>query len=153
MRVDEAMTRNVCLIDPEMPIAEAAARMAEFDTGFLPVGENDRLVGTLTDRDLAVRALAQGKGPDAKVREVMTMGEVHYCFVDDELEATTREMGAAQVRRLPVLDRDKRLVGVISLGDLSRADGQDPAGSALAGVSQRGGDYAAPGSEDPVRNS
>ena len=118
MRVAEVMTRDVRLIEPNQTIRDAARLMAEMDAGIMPVREGDRLVGMITDRDIAVRAVAQGRGPDTAVREVMT-DEVKYCFEDDDTDAVARNMADIQVRRLPVLTRDKRLVGIISLGDLA----------------------------------
>src|SRR5215213_3597745 len=117
MKVGEIMTRGVEVASPDDTLQKAAGRMAELDTGVLPVGENDRLVGMLTDRDIAVRAVAQGKGPDAKVREAMTP-EVRYVFEDQDLEDAVRSMGENKVRRLPVMSREKRLVGV-SFGDVA----------------------------------
>ena len=96
--------------------------MAEIDAGALPVGENDRLVGMITDRDIAVRAVADGKGPDTPIREIMTT-EVKYCFEDDEIDEVALNMADIQVRRLPVLNDQKRLVGIISLGDIALTDG------------------------------
>ncbi|HYD06091.1 MAG TPA: CBS domain-containing protein [Reyranella sp.] len=115
--------------------------MQKFDSGFLPVGENDKLVGMITDRDMAVRAIAFGKGPETKVREVMTH-DVKYCFEDQDLTEVSRNMGEQQVRRLPVVNRDKRLVGVVSLGDVASADGAErQAGTALKGVARPGGPH------------
>lgn len=138
MRVSEAMTRNVQLCTPGAPIRDVARIMAEIDAGSVPVGENDRLIGMITDRDIAVRAVAEGKGPETPVREVMSE-HVHYCFDDEELEQVARNMGDVRVRRLPVVNRDKRLVGIPSLGDLARSAGGKRVGAALAGVSQPGG--------------
>jgi CBS domain-containing protein len=120
--------------------------MAEADAGVLPVGENDRLVGMVTDRDIAVRGVAQGKGLDTPVREVMTP-DVQYCFEDEDLDTVARRMGEQQVRRLPVMNRDKRLVGILSLGDIVVGEGPQPAGDALAGVSRPGGAHSQTGGE------
>ena len=100
MKVGEIMTRGVEVASPDDTLQKAAGRMAELDTGVLPVGENDRLVGMLTDRDIAIRAVAQGKGPDTRVREAMTP-EVRYVFEDQDLEDAVRSMGEQKVRRLP----------------------------------------------------
>jgi len=105
------------------------------------VGADDRLVGMLTDRDIAVRAVAQGMSPQTRVREVMSE-EVMYCFEDEDLETVTMNMGDIQVRRLPVLDKDKRLVGIVSLGDVATHRGEMLAGQALGGISQRGGEHS-----------
>ena len=120
MKVREAMTGDVRLADPDRSIREAAQMMADQDIGALPVGENDRLVGMITDRDIAVRAVAQGLGPDTKIREVMSK-QVMYCFDDEDLDDAVHNMGDIKVRRLPVLNRDKRLVGIISIGDVVKA--------------------------------
>src|SRR5215475_1696722 len=110
MKVSEAMTRDVHLASPNETVQQAARLMASLDAGVLPVGENDRLVGMITDRDIAIRGVAQGKGPRTKVREVMT-ADVKYCFDDQDVEEVSRNMADIQVRRLPVVNHDKRLVG------------------------------------------
>jgi CBS domain-containing protein len=144
MKVSEAMTRDVRVASPDQSIREAARTMAEIDTGVLPVGESDRLVGMITDRDIAIRAVAEGKGPDTPVREVMTQ-DVKYCFEDEDTDHVARNMADQQVRRLPVVNRDKRLVGILSLGDLAVMQGAGPAGEALTGVSQPGGEHSQTG--------
>jgi CBS domain-containing protein len=143
MRVSECMTREVQLADPNDTIADAAKAMARLDAGVLPVSQNDRLVGMITDRDIAIRAVAMGKGPDATVGEVMN-AEVKYCFDDQEVGEVLRNMGELQLRRMPVLDHDKRLVGIISLGDLAAANsGQTKeAGDALCDISRPGGQHS-----------
>src|SRR4051812_36458356 len=115
MRISEAMTRDVRLAKPDQTIQEAAKLMAEIDSGALPVTDGDRLIGMITDRDIAIRAVAQGKGPQASVREVMSP-DVKYCFDDEDTDEVAHNMADIQVRRLPVVNRDKRLVGIISLG-------------------------------------
>ena len=99
------------------------------------MGENDRLVGMITDRDIAIRGVAKGKGPKAKVRDVMSK-EVKYCFEDEDLDHICRNMAELQMRRLPVLNRDKRLVGILSLGDLAVKHASAEASTALEGISQ-----------------
>jgi len=121
MKIGELMTVDVEVIKPGDTLHTAAKMMADIDAGVLPVGENDRLVGMITDRDIAVRGIAEGKGPDAKVREAMTQ-EVMYCFEDEEAQQAAQNMADIQVRRLPVLNRDKRLVGIVSLSDLARKE-------------------------------
>ena len=138
MRVSEAMTRDVRVANPGQTIRDVAKIMAEIDAGSMPVGENDRLVGMITDRDIAIRAVAQGKGPDTPVRDVMSK-DVKYCFDDEDLEHVAKNMGDIQVRRLPVVNREKRLVGILSLGDVARTEGGDTVGDAVVGVSQPGG--------------
>jgi CBS domain-containing protein len=115
-------------------VQQAAKRMAELDLGALPVSENDRLVGMITDRDIAVRATAEGKGPHLKVRDVMTP-EIKYCFADQEIDEIASNMADIQLRRLPVVNRDKRLVGILSLGDIACDDPQIAA-EALGGISR-----------------
>ncbi|MXQ14786.1 CBS domain-containing protein [Microvirga makkahensis] len=141
MHVSEVMTRDVRVVSPHQTIQDAAKMMSDVDAGVLPVGENDQLVGMITDRDIAVRGIAQGKGPDTPVREVMT-ADVNYCFEDEDTDHVARNMADQQVRRLPVVNRDKRLVGILSLGDLAVMQGSQPAGEALAGISQPGGAHS-----------
>jgi CBS domain-containing protein len=139
MRVSECMTRDVEIANPGQTIRRAAETMARVDAGVLPVGENDRLVGMITDRDIAVRGVAGGKGPDATVRDVMS-AEVKYCYEDDDADAVLKTMADLQVRRLPVLNRDKRLVGIVSLSDLAHNGQAARAGEALGEIAQPGGE-------------
>ena len=143
MEVSKLMTRDVRLASPEDSIEQAAKMMGEIDAGVLPVGENDRLVGMITDRDIAIRAVAKGMGPETKVRDVMSK-EVKYCFEDEDLDDVTDNMGDLQVRRLPVLNREKRLVGIISLGDVAVGHASD-ASQALQGISEPGGQHSQTG--------
>jgi CBS domain-containing protein len=138
MRVSDAMTREVRLCTPGQTIREVARIMAEIDAGSMPVGENDRLIGMVTDRDIAIRAVGAGKGPETPVREVMSE-HIHYCFDDEEIDDVAQNMGDIKVRRLPVVNRDKRLVGILSLGDVARSEGGETVGDAVVGVSQPGG--------------
>jgi CBS domain-containing protein len=140
MKVCDAMTRDVRVASPGDSIREAARTMAEIDAGVLPVGENDRLVGMITDRDIALRAVAEGKSPDTPVRNIMSSEDVCYCFDDQDISEVAANMADMKVRRLPVVNRDKRLVGILSLGDISQAGDQEkPAIRALSGVSEPGG--------------
>ena len=141
MRVSDCMTRGVEITNPQDTIRDAARMMADCDAGVLPVGENDRLVGVITDRDIAVRAVAEGRGPEAKVGDVMS-AEVKYCFEDDDIDDVLRNMGELQVRRLPVLSRDKRLVGIVSLSDLATIGAAAPAGDALVDIARPGGEHS-----------
>ncbi len=143
MKISEALTRDVRLATPDQTICEAAKMMAECDAGALPVrGDNDRLVGVITDRDIAIRAVAQGKSPQTPVREVMS-AEVLYCFENEDAEHVARNMGNNKVRRLPVLNSDKRLVGIVSIGDLSSSNASPRAlGRALADISRHGGAHS-----------
>jgi len=138
MKVSECMTRDVQLVSPTHTIRHAARMMVELDAGALPVQQDDRLVGMITDRDIAVRGVAQGKSPDTPVRDVMSQ-ELLYCFDDQEIEDVARNMGEVKVRRLPVVNRDKRLVGIISIGDLALKEEQTLTGSAVAHISKHGG--------------
>jgi CBS domain-containing protein len=144
MKVGEIMTRGVEIANPDDTVQQAASRMAELDVGVLPVGENDRLVGMLTDRDIAIRAVAQGRGPDTKVREAMTP-EVRYCFEDEELDDVVDNMGENKVRRLPVMSRDKRLVGIVSFSDVALYGDSQQADTAVTAVSEPGGPHTQTG--------
>jgi CBS domain-containing protein len=136
MKVSEVMTREVKIADPGRSIADAAKLMDQNDCGSLPVGEGDRLVGMITDRDIVIRAVAAGLPPSTPIREVMTR-ELKYCFENDEIEDVAENMSDIQMRRLPVLNSKKRIVGIVSLGDLARSD-EECAGEALAGIAQPG---------------
>jgi len=115
--------------------------MADLDAGALPVGENDRLVGMITDRDIAIRGIAEGRGPDTRIREVMS-AEVKYCFDDQEVDDVLQNMGDLKLRRMPVVSRDRRLVGIVSLGDLATNGEAAWAGQALGGISRPGGEHS-----------
>lgn len=122
MLAREIMSKNVEIGTPDMSLREAAQKMKSGDYGMLPIGENDRLVGSVTDRDITIRAVAEGKNVDScKVRDIMSQG-IHYCFEDEEVDSIANKFSKYQIRRLPVLNRDKRLVGILSLGDLSHSD-------------------------------
>jgi len=134
MKIRELMTSNVELISPEAKLPEAAKKMADADIGILPVGENDRLVGMVTDRDIAIRGVAQGKNPArTKVRDVMTE-RVLYCYDDEDVEHIADSIAKLQVRRLPAVDRKKQLVGVVSLADIALKHDMSMAGIALGGI-------------------
>jgi CBS domain-containing protein len=138
MRVCDTMTREVQVAHAEDTIARAAELMVALDAGALPVCENGRLVGMITDRDIAVRAVAARKSPDTRIREVMS-GDVKTCFEDEDLAAVAREMGDVQLRRLPVVDRGKRLVGIVSIGDVAAVCPDRAAGGALSAICRPGG--------------
>jgi len=140
MRVSEAMTREVRVASPGQSIRDVARMMAESDAGAMPVGDNDRLVGMITDRDIAIRAVAQGKGPDTPVRDVMSTEQVLYCYEDEELDHVAKNMSQQQVRRLPVVSRDKRLVGIVSLGDIVQSEARSAA-KAVKGMTKPGGSH------------
>jgi CBS domain-containing protein len=140
MKISECMTRDVQLASPDMSLRDAAQLMARCDSGVLPVGDNDRLVGMLTDRDIAIRGVADGKGPDAKVRDAMS-SDLHWCFDDDEVEEALQLMAEQQIRRMPVLSHEKRLVGIVSIGDLTAAAQPQQTGQALTAISRTGGQH------------
>ena len=128
------MTPNVLVLAPQDTLVRAAALMRDQDVGALPVGENDHLVGMLTDRDIVKRAVAHGLAPDtARVADAMSKG-VLYCYDDDSCEDVAQNMAENQVRRLPVVSRDKQLVGIVSLGDLASRGAPEPIGDALAEI-------------------
>ena len=116
--VKDVMSGNVQVVRLDMTIREAARMMREGDFGMMPVGENDRMIGAISDRDVAIRAVADGKGPDTKVREIMSAG-ICWAYDDDTIEHAAEVMSEHQVRRLPVVNRDKRLVGIVALGDFA----------------------------------
>jgi CBS domain-containing protein len=139
MLIKDCMTKDVELIAPSATILEAARSMRDGDFGLLPVGENDRLIGMITDRDITIRAVAEGMDPaGTQVRDCMS-SKVLYCFEDQDTDDVARNMGANQVRRLPVLNREKRLVGIVSLGDLA-VSLADESAEALREISQDKGD-------------
>ena len=141
MKVSDAMSRDVQVASPTQSIRNAAQIMAKIDAGALPVGENDKLVGMITDRDIAIRAVAEGKSPTTKVRDIMSE-EVLYCFEDQDLDEVARNMSEMKIRRLPVVNREKRLVGIISLGDLARNEDSSKTGETVSHISEPGGDHS-----------
>lgn len=135
-KLKDLMSRDVKVVSPVMSIREAAAQMREGDFGMLPVGENDRLIGTITDRDIAIRGVAEGKDSNAKVRDVMSEG-IAWVFEDQSVEEAAEMMSERQVRRLPVVDRNKRLVGIVALGDFAVESSEiRPAAQALSEISK-----------------
>ena len=135
-QIKDLMSRDVKVISPDTTIDEAARAMRDGDFGMLPVGENDRMIGAISDRDIAVRAVAAGKGPGTKVREIMSEG-ICWTYEDDTVESAAKLMSEKQVRRLPVVNRDKRLVGIIALGDFAVDSAEiRPAAAALAKISE-----------------
>ena len=140
MKISEVMTRNVQTVSPDQPVQEAASFMLSADAGSIPVTDGDRLIGMITDRDIAVRGIAKGYGPDTPVRELMT-DDLIVVRIDDNVEEAASKMSEAQVRRLPVIDSDERLCGIVSLGDLARESDDECSQQALEGVSQPGGQH------------
>jgi CBS domain-containing protein len=137
--VSDVMSSDVRLVTPDDTVQQATRMMRDEDTGVLPVGENDRLIGVVTDRDVSLRVVAEGKDPQrTKVREVMST-EPKYVFEDEDLEHVADNMAQQQIRRLPVVNRSKRLVGVVSIGDLTRGDRSGSlTGRAMRGVIRPG---------------
>jgi CBS domain-containing protein len=135
MQVDQVMSRNCRIVNANDTLQKAARIMREENLGALPVQDpdKDRLVGMITDRDIVTRCVASGKDGDARVRDAMTM-DVKYCFEDADLDETLENMAEIQLRRLPVVNREKRLVGIISLADAARYYAPDAVGLALSGV-------------------
>jgi len=138
MKIHEIMSRDVSLVSPDTPIREAARRMRDENIGALPVGDDDRLTGMITDRDIVVRGVAGGElNKDSTVGGIMS-GELLYCFDDDDVDRAAGVMAEHQVRRLPIVNRDKRLVGIVALADIGRSDGEI-ARTALGGISRPDG--------------
>ena len=136
MLVSDLMTRKVHIANPDDSLQQVAQIMAEENVGCLPVGENDQLVGMITDRDIAVRAVALAKEPETtKVRDVMSRN-VKYCYDEDEVSSIAANMGDIQLHRLPVVNRDKRLVGIVAVADIANYDGPVAAGEAICGISE-----------------
>ncbi len=140
MKVRDVMTRDVQTVSPDQAVQEAASFMLRADAGSIPVTQGDRLIGMITDRDIAVRGVARGYGPETPVRELMT-NDIVTAREDDDVEEVASKMGEAQVRRLPVIDEGDQLCGIVSLGDLSREADTDCASEALEGVTERGGQH------------
>lgn len=140
MKIAKIMSRDVQFVKPDTTLREAASLMKKIDAGCLPVAEHDKLVGMITDRDIAVRGMAEGKGPEAKVGEVMSH-EIRYCFEDEDVAHVAENMAELQVRRLPVMTREKRLVGIVSLADLTKGSLPKTA-KALHGISKPGGRHS-----------
>lgn len=140
MKVNEVMTREVATVGVDQSAREAANFMLQGDAGSIPVTDGDRLIGMITDRDIAVRGIAQGHGPDTPVRDLMSEGLI-CARENDDIEEVAMRMSEAQVRRLPVIDESENLVGIVSLGDLSRETEGEEAHVALEGVSQPGSQH------------
>jgi CBS domain-containing protein len=135
MKIRDLMTQKVKTISPEETIQQAAHLMASLDTGALLVNEDDRLVGMITDRDITIRAVAKDLPGNTPVSNIMST-EIHYCFEDEDIMHVAENMAGIQMRRLPVLNRDKRLVGVVSLGNIARGQNQRASATLLQGVAQ-----------------
>ena len=122
--IAEVMTADVEVVRPEETLRDAARAMADLDVGAIPVCDGRKLIGMITDRDIAIRAVAEGKSADTPVSEVMT-DEVVWCSEDDSVQDVLEQMGDAQIRRIPVVDEDRNLVGIVALGDLALEEHED----------------------------
>ena len=137
MQISEIMSRDVVIVSPSDSIQKVAQKMAEIDSGIMLVGENDRLVGMVTDRDIVLRAVAKGKAPSKSTARDVMSPDIKYCYEDETIEDAARNMASLQVKRLPVLNREKRLVGIVSLGDLAmEPEANEQSKEALLGISQ-----------------
>jgi CBS domain-containing protein len=144
MKVSEVMTQDVETVGPEASLKEAAETMSRMDVGVLPaVDDGNRVIGVITDSDITIRAVALGKDPDnTQVRDAMSPG-VKYVFDHDDVDDVAETMADLQIRRLPVVDREERLVGIVSLADIARDRRPRKAGEALQGISRPGGQHNA----------
>lgn len=135
MKLADIMTRDVTVVSPNDSVRRAAQVMDELNVGVLPVCDGQRIVGMVTDRDITVRVTAAGKNPeDSKVEEAMSTN-VRWCFEDEDVESVIEKMGDSQIRRIPVVDRDHNLVGIVSLGDIA-VKSDEVAEQALEGISE-----------------
>jgi CBS domain-containing protein len=120
-QIKDVMSANFKWMAPDSPISQVAEQMRDLDCGFMPLAENDKMIGMITDRDITIRAIAEGKNPqNTPARECMT-AKTYYCYDDQDVEEICNNMGELQIRRMPVVNRDKRLVGIVSMGDLAQA--------------------------------
>jgi CBS domain-containing protein len=134
MQVQHCMSTDVCTISPDTPLRRAAEKMAEHDLGSIPVANDDKLIGMVTDRDIAIRGIGAGFGPETSASEVMTQERL-YCSADDDINDVLENMASLQIRRLPVIDANKQLAGIVSIGDLVKVQ-PDDAGECFAKVAR-----------------
>lgn len=135
-KLKDLMSRDVQIIGPDGTIKEAAQQMRKGNFGMMPVGENDRMIGTISDRDIVIRAVAEGKDPSTKVREIMSEGIV-WAYEEDSVDDAVKLMSDHQIRRLPIVNADKRLVGIVALGDFAVESADiEIAGEALSEISK-----------------
>lgn len=134
-KINEVMTTDVRLARPEQTVREAAVMMMDTDVGSLPVADHDRLIGMVTDRDMVLRGLARGLGAETPIREVMTE-DIKYCYDDDNVSAVADNMASLGIRRLPVVNHDKRLVGIVSLGNIAYSGNDSASDCLLKGVAK-----------------
>lgn len=141
MKIRDCMSTGVQIANPDETIETAARMMANIDVGAIPVGEDDRLVGMITDRDIAIRAVAEGLGPGTAIRSVMS-SDIRYCFEDEDVGHVLKNMGDIQLRRLPVLNREKRIVGIVSLADVAKSGVGAKTGRTLGDITRPGGSHS-----------
>jgi len=141
MKIRDCMNTGVQIANPDETIETAARMMAKIDAGAIPVGEEDRLIGMITDRDITVRAVAEGLGPGTAIRSVMS-SDVKYCFEDEDVGHVLKNMGNIQLRRLPVLNREKRLIGIVSLADIAKSGVGAKTGRTLGDITRPGGSHS-----------
>ena len=141
MNRGDCMSTGVQIANPDETIETAARMMAKIDVGAIPVGEADRLIGMITDRDIAVRAVAEGLGPETTIRTIMS-SDIRYCFEDEDVGHVLKNMGDIQLRRLPVLNREKRLVGIVSLADVAKSAAGTKTGRTLGDITRPGGSHS-----------
>jgi CBS domain-containing protein len=141
MKIRDCMNTGVQIANPDETIETAARMMAKIDAGAIPVGEEDRLIGMITDRDIAIRALAEGLEPGTAIRSVMS-SDVRYCFEDEDVGHVLKNMGDIQLRRLPVLSREKRLIGIVSLADVAKSSVGAKTGRTLGHITRPGGSHS-----------
>ena len=135
-KLKDVMSRDVQVISPDETIKEAAQPMRKGNFGMMPVGENDRMIGAISDRDITIRAVADGKDSSTKVRDVMSVG-IFWASEDDSVDDAAKLMGQHQIRRLPIVNADKRLVGIVALGDFTVVSSDiEAAGEALSEISK-----------------
>jgi CBS domain-containing protein len=138
MKISEVMSRDIEVASPNDTIQSVAQKMAQLDVGALPVCDGRKIQGMVTDRDIAVRGVAQGVGTDSPISQIMT-GNLEYVMASDDLDRAADKMASNQIRRLPVIDENKDLVGIISLGDLAKEHQDRIVGRTLEDISQPGG--------------
>jgi len=146
-QIKDVMSTNFKWMAPDSPVAQVAQQMSDLDCGFMPLAENDKMIGMITDRDITIRGVAQNMDmQQTQARELMT-AKTYYCYDDQDIEEVCNNMGEIQVRRLPVVNRDKRLVGIVSMGDLAQQASRPNVGQTqqqiTAGLQQKNNQQAA----------
>jgi CBS domain-containing protein len=136
MKVKDAMHEGVTWVGPETPVRELARSMRDEGIGSIPVGENDRLIGMVTDRDIAIKAFVDGKDPASLTARDVMSGPILYCRTEEDIDDAARLMEQHQVRRLPVIDENKRMVGILSLGDIASASSSALTGEVTQSVAE-----------------